>query len=80
MLFDKRKSVSLILSKMGKDGRTTETKVKPEEGEHNEYTELAENMIAAVKDGSVQSLAACLKSLHDIIAEADEIQDEKEME
>lgn len=75
MIFDKKKSVSAILSKMGKDGRTTETEMKQESGEHNEYTSLAEDIIASAKDGSVQRLASALKSFHEMIEEADEAQD-----
>lgn len=77
MLFDKKKSVSVILSKFGRDGRTTETEVKPETGEHNEYTSLAEDFIAGVKDGSVQKVASCFKTLCSMI-EGEEKPDEKE--
>lgn len=75
MIFDKKRSVSVILSKMGKDGKTTETSVAPESGEHDEYTAFAEDMISAMKEGSVQRLASALRSFHDMIEEADEEQD-----
>lgn len=78
MIFDKKKAVSVILSKMDKDGRHSEAKVAPESGEHNEYTSFAEDMIAAMKDGSVQRLAAALKSFHGMIESADEAQDSGE--
>ncbi len=75
MIFDKKKSVSVILSKMGKDGRVTETDVKPESGEHDEYTSFAEDMISANKDGSVQRMASCLREFHKMIENADEEED-----
>lgn len=78
MFFDKKKAVSVILSKVGKDGHAQETSVAHESGEHNEYTSLAEDIIAAMKDGSVQRLAHALKSFHGMIQEADEEQDAKE--
>lgn len=75
MIFDKKKAVSVILSKMDKNGRTSETEVKPESGEHNEYTSHAEDMIAAMKEGSVQRMASALKSFHSMIESDDEAQD-----
>lgn len=60
---------------MGKDGQTTETEVSHEGETHNEYTSLAEDFISHVKSGSVQGLASCLKSLHEMIKDADEVQD-----
>lgn len=75
MIFDKKKSVSVILSKLGKDGRTSESEVAHESGEHNEYTAFAEDMIAAFKDGSVQKLASCLEAFHEMVKEEDEEQD-----
>lgn len=77
MIFDKRKAVSVILSKMDKDGRSTDVEVKPESGEHNEYTALAEDLLAAVKDSSVQKLAGFLKSFHALIQEVDQVQDKE---
>jgi hypothetical protein len=77
MIFDKKKSVSVILSKLGKDGKTTETDIAHETGEHNEYTALAEDIIAHVKTGSVQGLASCLESFHEMIKEKDEEQDQE---
>ena len=75
MIFDKRKAVSVILSKMDKDGRQSEMEMAPESGEHNEYTALAEDIISSVKGDSVQKLASCLKAFHEMIEEADEDQD-----
>lgn len=76
MIFDKKRSVSVILSKMGKDGSTSETEVKPESGDHDEYTSLAEDMIAAFKDGSVQRLASCMRTFKSMCSDEDESQDE----
>jgi len=75
ILNDKKKAVSVILSKMKKDGGTTEVHVMPEEGEHNEYTAFAEDILHAVEKKSVQSLASCLKAFHEMIMEEDEEQD-----
>jgi hypothetical protein len=77
MIFDKKRSVSVILSKMDKDGRTSEVEVKPESGEPNVYSVIAEDLISAVKDGSVQKAASVLKAFHEMIQDADEDQDEK---
>lgn len=60
---------------MGKDGRSSETPVAPESGDHDEYTSHAEDLIAAMKSGSVQGVAAVLKSYHEMIEEDDEAQD-----
>jgi hypothetical protein len=78
MFFDKKKSVSVILSKLGKDGQNHESEVAHEGGDHDEYTSLAEDIISATKEGSVQRLAQCLKSFHEMIEEADEAQDQEE--
>lgn len=75
MIFDKKKAASVILSKMGADGRVAESEVKPEVGEHDEYTSFAEDFISAAKDGSVQKMAACLRAFHRMIEDADEDQD-----
>ena len=61
MIFDKKKSVSVILSKLGKDGRVHETDVAHESGEHDEYSAFAEDLLSAFKDGSVQRIASVLK-------------------
>lgn len=75
MIFNKKAAVSVILSKEGKDGRRHEANVKQESGEHDEYTSHAEDIIAAVKDGSVQRLASALRSYHSMIQADDEAQD-----
>jgi len=62
---------------MDKDGRTSETEVAHEGGEHNEYTSFAEDMISAFKDGSVQKLASSLKAFHEMIEGADKEQDSR---
>lgn len=75
---DKKKAVSVILSKMGKDGSVKETNVASESGEMNEYTAFAEDIISAVENKSVQGLASCLKAFHEMIMDQDEEQDEME--
>lgn len=77
MLFDKKKATSVILSKLGKDGRQDEAEVAPEEGEHDEYSSLAEDLMLGVKSGSVQKIASVLRALHEMIEEADEVQDQE---
>ena len=77
MIFDKKKSISVILSRMGKDGRASESEVAHESGEHNEYTAMAEDMIDAMKNGSVQNLASCLKAFHEMI-EAEDLEQDAE--
>jgi hypothetical protein len=75
MIFDKKRSVSVILSKMGKDGKTTESSVATESGDHDEYTALAEDIVMGAKEGSVQKVASALRSFHGMIEDADEEQD-----
>lgn len=72
---DRKKAVSVILSKMRKDGGTSEVETAPESGEHDTYTSFAEDMLEAFKSGSVQRLAASLKAFHEMIADEDEEQD-----
>lgn len=72
---DKKKVASVILSKMKGNGESSETEVASESGEHDEYTSLAEDILSAMKSGSVQSLASCLKSLCSMVKEEDETQD-----
>lgn len=71
IIANKKRAVSMILSKMKSDGSTSETEVAPETGDHNQYTSLAEDMLQAFKSGSVQELAACLK----VIMNDDQSQD-----
>ena len=75
MIFDKKRAVSVILSKTGKDGRTVEVEVSPETGEHDEYTSIAEEMLAHIQGGSVQGVAKCLRVFHELVKEEDEEQD-----
>lgn len=77
-LHDRKKAVSVILSKMGKDGSTSEVHVASEGGGHDEYSAFAEDMLAAFEDKSVQKLASCLKAFHEMIMEEDEEQDQGE--
>lgn len=78
MIFDKKRSVSMILSKMDKDGKVTETDVAQESGPQDAYTAFAEDLMSAIKDGSVQRAASVLRSYHEMIMDEDEIQDAKE--
>lgn len=77
MIFDNKRSVSVILSKLHKDGSTSEVEVSHEGGDHDVYTSLAEDFILATKEGSVQKLASALRSFHEMIQEVDE-EDEQE--
>lgn len=77
MLFDKKKAATLILSKMDKRGKASEVEAAHESGEHNEYTSYAEDMLAAFESKSVQKLAACLKSFHQMVADEDYEQDKE---
>jgi hypothetical protein len=75
MLFDKKKAATVILSKMGKDGRQTETDMAHEGGDYDEYTSYAEDMLAAIAAKSPLKLASCLKAFHEMVQEEDEEQD-----
>lgn len=76
MLFEKKKAAAAILSKMDSGGRRTETEVAHESGgEHNVYTNLAEDMIAAFRDGSVNKMASVLKCYHSMIQDEDDVKD-----
>lgn len=72
---DKRKAISVIMSKIGKDGRPQETEVASESGPMDEYTALAEDLLAAVASKSKQKVASVLRSYHDMIKGEDEEQD-----
>lgn len=78
MLFDKKKSVSVILSKMDRDGRTSEVAVSPESDAYNEYTAFAEDLLSGFRDGSVNKIASTLKAFHSMIEDKDQIQDKGE--
>jgi hypothetical protein len=65
VIFNKKRAVSVILSKEGKSGRRDETEVASESGEQDQYTAAAESILAAIGDKSVQRLAAVLRSLHE---------------
>jgi hypothetical protein len=73
---DKKKTAMVILSKMGKD-----QEVKEEESSDESmamYEAFAEDIMQAVNDKSVMSLAAVLKSFHEMIEEQDEAEDAKQ--
>lgn len=65
----------MILSRMDKDGKTSEMEVKPEEGEFTEYHAFAESIMSAIKDSSVADLAKALEEFHEMIKEEDVEQD-----
>lgn len=77
IIADKKRAATIILSKMFKDGGMSESEVKPEGGEHDEYSAFAEDMLAAIQGGSVAGLAKALKGFHDMIKGADEEQDQE---
>lgn len=63
IIADKKKAANMILSKIRPDGGASDMEVAPETGEQDEYTAAAEDILAAVKSGSVQDLASCLRAL-----------------
>lgn len=68
---DKKKAATIILSKIKKDGSSSESESKPGSDEPDVYRELAET----IKGGDVGAIAASLKAFHEMIAEEDEEQD-----
>ena len=65
---------------MDKDGRTHESEMAPESGDHDVYTSFAEDLLSAAKDKSVQRLADCLRAFHGMIVDADEKEDSEHQE
>lgn len=74
-LNDKKKAVSVILSKVRPDGSESESEVAEEAKEGGEYEAFAEDLLAAIESKSVQSLAQVLRSFHEMIEEQDEEED-----
>lgn len=75
---DKKKTAMIILAKMGKDGKSEHQEVKNEEGMDEdvaEYKAVAEDMLQAISDKSVDKLAEVLKAFHEIIKHEDIEQD-----
>lgn len=76
MIFpDKKKAVTVILSRFGKDGSSKEMPVKPEEGEASPVKGIAEDMMQALHDKSVMGLEGALSALISHIQVMDEEQD-----
>lgn len=75
MIFNKKKAVSVILSRMGEDGRQRETQVAHGSREPDEYSSLADSLMEAFKEGSRERLANVLKSFHAMIKDEDLDQD-----
>ena len=70
---DNKKKAMIILSKMGK-----EQEIKPEESMEDGvemYRAFAQDIMQAISDKSVESLASVLKDFHEMIEEKDEAED-----
>ena len=79
---DKKKTAMLILAKMGKDGKSENMEVKNESGDDEdvaEYKAIAEDMMQAVQDKSVDKMMEVLKAFHEIIKHED-VEQDMEME
>lgn len=81
-LLDKKKVVSVILSKM-KDGKSKDLETKPEESvdsgiKDDAFTSFAEDMMQAFQDKSVLSLSQVLESFFEYVQSKDMDQDEQE--
>lgn len=75
---DKKKTAMLILAKMGKDGKSENQEVKNEESMDDdvaEYKAVAEDMLQAINDKSVDKLMEVMKAFHEIIKHEDVEQD-----
>lgn len=75
---DKKKTAMVILAKMGKDGKSENMEVKNEESMDDdvaEYKAVAEDMLQAINDKSVDKLAEVFKAYHEIIKHEDVEQD-----
>lgn len=71
-----KRTVTMLMSKRGKDAELSPEHSLPDEnGAGAAYRALAEDMISAMQNGSVQDLASCLQSLCDIMQRSDEEQD-----
>lgn len=80
---DKKKTAMLILAKMGKDGKSENQEVKNEESMDEdvaEYKAVAEDMLQAINDKSVDKLMEVMKAFHEIIKHEDIEQDMAESE
>jgi hypothetical protein len=75
---DKKKTAMVILAKMGKDGKSENMEVKNEESMDDdvaEYKAVAEDMLQAINDKSVDKLMEVMKAFHEIIKHEDVEQD-----
>lgn len=77
-MFDKKKAVTVILSKMRPDGSTSEVNKSEESGEQNEYTACAEDILEGIESKSINKLAAALKAFHELVKSEDLEQDARE--
>ena len=77
---DKKKTAMIILAKMGKDGKSENMEVKSEKSEDEgsaEYKAIAEDMMQAISDKSVDKMVEVLKAFHECIKYHDVEQDEE---
>lgn len=63
MLHDKKKFATVIVSRMGKDGRSEESEAKPEDGYGDELHALAEDLLHAVGTKSASAVADAFKAM-----------------
>lgn len=72
---DKNRNIGLIVSTMKPDGSQTEVNISPSNGDYDEYTSFAEDILSSIKDGSVKKLSNCLRKFHEMIKDEDMEQD-----
>lgn len=79
---DKKKTVSVILSKLKPDGGSSSTPVKSEQqmGDPDPVKIIAEDMMLAFKNGSVLDLQDAISALIAHVQSMDEEQDEATQE
>jgi hypothetical protein len=73
---DKKKAATIIISKMGK-----EVEAKDEESNDDSiemYKSFAHDLLQAISDKSVVSIAQVLKDFHEMVEELDESEDIEE--
>jgi hypothetical protein len=79
---DRKKTVSVILSKLSPEGAERLAQVKPEEemDSHDDMLKsICEDMLMAFRHDSAHDLMMAMKAFMMKIRAADEIQDEREM-
>lgn len=62
-----KRTVSLLMEKNGQSSEVANEKSLPD-GDGPAFRSLAEDMISAIQNKSVQDLASCLKSMHSMMS------------